>query len=82
MCTPDGGQVRLKHVVIRYNKLSVAFETVVTHMYKMQKYWSFVCLRLVIVKIYEFGVDLRLLYVDFKQGYDTMGRKYLYCHIF
>jgi sorting nexin-29 len=35
-------------------------------------------LRLVLEKAYEFGIDLYLLFIDFKQAYGMVDRKYLF----
>jgi hypothetical protein len=32
----------------------------------------------VLGKAYKFGIDLHLLFFDFKQAYDTVDRKYLF----
>jgi hypothetical protein len=35
-------------------------------------------MRLVMKNTYKFGIDLHVLYIDFQQAYDVIGRKHLY----
>jgi len=35
-------------------------------------------LRCILAKLYELNLDLHLLFIDFKQAYDTINRTHLY----